>query len=633
MFKFSGLILSALISITTSFSAFAATGATGSAATVKPLENKQLPLLVMTTPLRIEAVTSASVCGTTMTPPERRICLGENANEVAVNDTVGQVSRFIIGGGSLCGVDERGIRCWATSGTYEKSIQEILASGDSTRIRFGDSKICLPQNDKTIHCYSAEQGDWVTNENGKNNQYVRKIPPMTVYGPYTDLRDFRVNETGICVLDGERVVCEKDPNQNGKSTVVAPRKTFKGARSLATFYGTICVLSEAGLDCVRGSGLDIRTYHVEGTWVNAVRLFESGYDSICAVDKDEQPMCVMLGERIGDTTDVTPPEFADPSLRVVKFRASGDSRCALIENTSSRERSMLCSSYGKLERVTLGNDAVDFEVGVNGTCVRNAAGLVSCFRSGTYLDSPLPEDGSPSNSAGRCRWNSSRFHCSSLDISTDFSEVKTVLGATPSADGLELPCVIYENRTGLRSVRCFASAERLVSNAPSLQTDNIKIVANYDYACAYGGESTECWGNPLGGIDPPNLSIAQKVLFGNEFGCGKDQFGFICWGRDLDGRALNVPPGLSDLGAVSDFAIGSHHVCAITREGTVSCWGNNGEGQLDVPALTKPSSIAANGKTTCASSDEGVTCWGAREGALLGKGQREPGWASRENGK
>jgi hypothetical protein len=648
MLKFSGWLFASIFSITAASSvitssALAATGTPGTAAPgtttpsasaniVQPLEDKQSSIVVTKTPLKLEAVTSGSLCGTTMTEPERRLCLGENSNEISANDTVSKVERFIIGSGNLCGVDERGVRCWATQGTFEKSVQEILASGDSTRARFGNSKICLPQADKTIHCFSPEQGDWITSENGKDNHYVRSIPKVEIYGPYADLRDFRITESGLCLLDGERVICEKSPNNpNASTNVEVPQTSFKGARGLASIWGTLCVLSDLGLDCVRGSGTDVRKYHVEGSWTSAVRLFESGYDNICGVDKDEQPMCVKLGEKADETTDITPADLLDPSIRVLKFRASGESRCALVEKTSSRERTMLCSTYGKLEPTPLGNDAVDFEVGVDGTCVRNAAGLVSCFRGTSHLPSPLPEDGSKAYTAGQCRWNTSRFHCASMELTTDFSDIKTVIGATSASDDLPLPCVIFENREGLHSVRCFGSAERLVSNAPNLQSDNVKITANYDYACAYGGETTECWGTPLGGVNPPNLSVVKRIIFGRDLGCAKDQFGFVCWGRDLESRGLEVPHGLGDLDSVFDFAVGYEHVCVITREKTIACWGNNRDGQTDVPALTNPISIAASGNTTCATSDEGVTCWGTREGALLGKGQRAGRWGGNEN--
>jgi hypothetical protein len=360
-------------------------------------------------------------------------------------------------------------------------------------------------------------------------------------------------------------------------------------------------------------------------------LFEGGYDSICAVDKDEKPMCVKLGEKEGETVDVTPSELLDPSIRVIKFRASGDSRCALVEKTSSLERSLLCSSYGKLETVQLGGNVADFEVGVDAVCVRNAAGIVSCFRNGDNLASPLPEDGSISHTAGPCRWNNSRFHCASTEITTDFSDIKTVLGVSPVSDDLPLPCLIFENQSDVRSLRCFGTASRLATNAPALRLDNVNIAATSSYACAYGSETTECWGAPLGGVVPPNLSSVQKMLFGQDFGCAKDQFGFVCWGRDLENRGLAVPRGLVDLDSVSDFAIGAEHVCAMTREKTISCWGNNRDGQLDAPTLVDPVSISAGGNTTCATAKNGVTCWGVREAALLGSGQLDRDFSGKVN--
>ncbi len=601
---------------------------------VESLEPKQSSAVVMTTPLKIEAVTSGSVCGTSLRPPkqgaEQRTCLGVNPDEVAVNDTVGRVDKFIIGAGILCGVDERGVRCWGARGTFERPIQEILSSGNTSMVRFGHSRVCLPKADKKIHCYSAEQGEWVS-EPGGLNRYVRRIPEVEVYGPYSELRDFATRENGICALDGDSLLCEKK-SEAGKTagsgteaeSVENPKTVFQGARAVATIWGTVCVLSDTGLNCQNGTGADAKKYHVAGPWLNATQIFESGYANVCAVDNDEKPMCVRLGDNDGETIDITAPELLEPDIRVLKFRSNRDSQCALTENTTTLKRSFICSSYGKFEPAPFGEKAVDFEVGVEGICVRSESGLVNCFSNGINIESPLPEDGSATFTAGKCRWNRSRFHCASTYASADFSDIKTVIGATRSSAELTLPCVIFENSGGLRSVRCIGSEDRRRSDIPELKPDNVNLVANNDYACAYGAEETACWGSPLGGAATPNLSLAKKIAFGRDFGCAKDQFGFVCWGRDLEARLLAVPQGLTDLDAVEDFAVGSEHVCAISRDKTVNCWGNNRDGQTDVPVLTNPVSIGASGSTTCATSDEGVTCWGRREDALLGQGQRGP---------
>jgi alpha-tubulin suppressor-like RCC1 family protein len=76
------------------------------------------------------------------------------------------------------------------------------------------------------------------------------------------------------------------------------------------------------------------------------------------------------------------------------------------------------------------------------------------------------------------------------------------------------------------------------------------------------------------------------------------------------------------IGAVS-IAAGAAHTCALSRNGSVTCWGDNSALQLGsgtdpggttpraVGGLPPAVAIAAGGKRTCAvSSAAAVWCWG-----------------------
>jgi hypothetical protein len=58
---------------------------------------------------------------------------------------------------------------------------------------------------------------------------------------------------------------------------------------------------------------------------------------------------------------------------------------------------------------------------------------------------------------------------------------------------------------------------------------------------------------------------------------------------------------------------GTNHTCAITKLGTLICWGDNSAGQLDVPVgLKQVTQVEANGNSTCVvDTQHSVTCWGA----------------------
>lgn len=84
---------------------------------------------------------------------------------------------------------------------------------------------------------------------------------------------------------------------------------------------------------------------------------------------------------------------------------------------------------------------------------------------------------------------------------------------------------------------------------------------------------------------------------------------------------------------VHAVALGGEHSCARHAGGTVSCWGNGGEGQLGdggravrtapvaVPGLTDVEELTAGASHTCARTSAGrVLCWGTRRRGQVGDG-------------
>ena len=80
-------------------------------------------------------------------------------------------------------------------------------------------------------------------------------------------------------------------------------------------------------------------------------------------------------------------------------------------------------------------------------------------------------------------------------------------------------------------------------------------------------------------------------------------------------------------------SVGAHHTCAVKADGSVRCWGANGNGQLgdttfidrtapvSVPGIKDAVEIAAGDTHTCARRvTGGVICWGANADGQLGDG-------------
>ncbi len=578
------------------------------------------PSVVYNKPLAIDSISDAHVCG--KTADGERVCVGNVPTSSFHGDTVSKLQSFIAGGGHFCGRDERGIRCWQSEGKFEKPLQEILAEGEAEMARFGHERVCVPQKERTIRCYQPEVGRWFSTPTGGNNfRMVR--PPMETYGPFADLRDFRVLQNDICLLDGESVSCIPFVNREENSAAYTPREVlptgpFKGARSLIGSWNSFCVLSDAGLHCAYGrEAKEKKTYEVGGEWTTATNLQAFGYDGYCARAKSGAPLCVRVDSNSQQIIDAVPEEYKKPGVEVVKFDMDSDRMCAITKDTATGKSSFSCMIYSSITEIPSMNHLVDFKVGSDSVCGVDKKGWVYCFSGTYYRPSPLPEDGSEVQAAGYCRWNNSRFHCANMEMTEDFSNIRSVVAVSPTPSD-EHPCIIYENSQNIREVRCFGSNQTLSSNAPLVEGDMTKITSKYQTACLYGGQSVNCWGSDLGG-HVPNLNSVKKLLFASDFACATDYFGFLCWGKDVEARGLTPPGSMADIDYVQDFAVGDEHVCAITRENRLECWGQNSHRQLDAPVLSNPTSIAISGRTTCASSDQGVTCWGYRQDSLSGK--------------
>ena len=94
------------------------------------------------------------------------------------------------------------------------------------------------------------------------------------------------------------------------------------------------------------------------------------------------------------------------------------------------------------------------------------------------------------------------------------------------------------------------------------------------------------------------------------------------------------PPGTLP---ATTIAVGYQHACAVLAGGSVTCWGNNGSGQLgngttsgptgpvQVLGVTDAVSVAVGGDHSCALRANGtISCWGDNGSGVLGNGTTSP---------
>ena len=140
---------------------------------------------------------------------------------------------------------------------------------------------------------------------------------------------------------------------------------------------------------------------------------------------------------------------------------------------------------------------------------------------------------------------------------------------------------------------------------------------------------------------------AVAITAGNAHTCViLDDGSVSCWGNNVFGQLgdgttteRNTPTQTSSLGfgrtAVA-IATGQYHTCALLDDGSVSCWGYNTNGQLGGGTTTERNTptqtsslgtdrtavvITAGAFHTCAILDDGsVSCWGNNGDGQLGDG-------------
>jgi len=117
-----------------------------------------------------------------------------------------------------------------------------------------------------------------------------------------------------------------------------------------------------------------------------------------------------------------------------------------------------------------------------------------------------------------------------------------------------------------------------------------------------------------------------QVAIGEEIVCLRVDTALRCWKRSEGAKVpitTEMPP-IAGVGAVADVVVGMRHVCALTNEGKVFCWGDNTRGQLgarrseeniDTPVRAEgiegATALAAGMMHTCALLSDGrVSCWG-----------------------
>ncbi len=286
-------------------------------------------------------------------------------------------------------------------------------------------------------------------------------------------------------------------------------------------------------------------------------------------------------------------------------------------------------------------DAVDIAAGSSHTCVAQRSGTVSCW--GFNLDGQLG-NGETSN----------RYPAP--------VEVMGITNGFAVATGGNFSCALR----GSGSVACWGgngSGQLGRGNdSPSATAVTVTglagivaIAAGRSHVCvAKNTGVVACWGDGANGqlgkaggsptpVDVPSINNAASVAAGERHSCAVTKTGgVLCWGANEHGQLGNGSPSPSSAtpvvvagvsGAVAVSA-GKNHSCATFGNGTVSCWGGGGNGQIgdgktraEADAQATPVAatgvggavgVGAGGAHSCAPTGSNqIFCWGANDRGQL----------------
>lgn len=138
-------------------------------------------------------------------------------------------------------------------------------------------------------------------------------------------------------------------------------------------------------------------------------------------------------------------------------------------------------------------------------------------------------------------------------------------------------------------------------------------------------------------VGAPSLPAAPRIPVaisaGGSHACALMSDGTVfCWGDngerqigDGGGADARAPKRVRHISGAVEVAAGWAHTCARMKDGMVDCWGSNLHGQLGDGSLQGVRQIAAVGDATCAVVSGGsVACWGSGAYGRLGNATEEP---------
>ena len=168
--------------------------------------------------------------------------------------------------------------------------------------------------------------------------------------------------------------------------------------------------------------------------------------------------------------------------------------------------------------------------------------------------------------------------------------VGAIQGATSIATGAEATCVIVDGKVSCWGYLGWGAPKYTPAPAPVKGLPIVVSVAIRQAACAIDqlGKAW-CWGN--GGAPPKQmqgLDAVESIEMGASHTCAlRKDHTVWCWGQNTvgqlgDGTTVwsGAPVKVAGIDTAAGLAVGYNHSCVVDDKGKLGCWGDNAEGQL-----------------------------------------------------
>lgn len=577
------------------------------------------------------------------------------------------------------------IKCWGENserqlgnGTTNNSSQPVnvtvIGSTSVTAIGAGGSHTCVLTTAGAVTC-------WGNNGNGQLGGTLQKGLISQQRATKLCAAPQRMSQGALrCYTGGGQSTSPQRKAAVAASTTVEPDDTDAShlaqaatgmtAMTLGGFH-TCALTTNGGVQCWggnftgqlgNGTNIDQATPSDVSGLGSDVRAIAAGRFHTCALTTSGNVKCWGLNAagQVGDSTalDDRFPVNAVGLASGVALLTTGESHtCALLGATSG-SRNIKCmgwNGHGQLADNTVLNRQTAVAV------VNLTSELTSIVAGGTHTC------GVTTNRTIKCWGDNSKGQLGDQTTNDRLIpvDVVTLNDVTAVAPGDFHTCALVTNGR----VKCWGDnsggqlgdgtqTDRLAPVDVSGLNNVSALTAGKYHTCALttsGG--ARCWGWNRNGqlgdgttterltpITVDGLTSGVSLLVaGNYHTCALMSNGGVkCWGWNSSGQVgdntttdQTTPRNVTQLGnGVSSIALGNEHTCALMTNGSVNCWGNNGDGQLGTGTNTDartPVAVVGLSETgaalalgdyfTCVRTASGaVKCWGWNGDGQLGDG-------------